>query len=62
MLDKRNLSFAVYHSRARLVNLSEEKIIWQGVCYLVENDPIARPSILDFEADNGTLFKQYLAK
>jgi len=55
-------SFAVYHSRARLVNLSEEKIIWQGVCYLVENDPIARPSILDFEADNGTLFKQYLAK
>jgi hypothetical protein len=55
-------SFAVYHSRARLVNLSEEKIIWQGVCYLVENDPIARPSILDFEADNGTLFKAYLAK
>jgi len=55
-------SFAVYHSRARLVNLSEEKIIWQGVCYLVENDPIARPSILDFEADNGALFKAYLAK
>ena len=55
-------SFAVYQSRARLVNLSEEKIIWQGVCHLVENDPIARPSILDFEADNGALFKAYLAK
>ena len=55
-------SLAVYKSRARLVNLSEEKIIWQGVCYLVENDPIARPSILDFEADNGILFKAYLAK
>lgn len=55
-------SFAVYQSRARLVNLSAEKIIWQGVCHLVENDPIARPSILDFEADNGALFKAYLAK
>lgn len=55
-------SFAVYHSRARLVNLSEEKIIWQGVCYLAENDPIARPSIHDLEADNGALFKAYLGK
>lgn len=55
-------SFAVYQSRARLVNLSEDKIIWQGVCHLAENDPIARPSIHDFEADNGTLFKQYLSK
>ena len=55
-------SFAVYHSRARLLNLSEEKIIWQGVCYLSENDPVGRPSIHDFEADNGALFKQYLAK
>jgi hypothetical protein len=55
-------SYAVYQSRARLVNLSEDKIIWQGVCHLVENDPIARPSIFDFDADNGALFKQYLTK
>lgn len=55
-------SLAVYKSRARLVNLSEEKIIWQGVCYLSENDPVGRPSIHDFEADNGALFKANLAK
>ena len=55
-------SFAVYHSRARLVNLSEAKIIWQGLCYLVESDPIRRPSTTDLTSDNWTLFKEYLAK
>ena len=55
-------SFAVYKSRARLVNLSEEKIIWQGVCYLSEHDPVGKPNILDFEADDGTLLKAYLTK
>jgi len=55
-------SLAVYQSRARLVNLSEEKIIWQGVCYLSENDPVGKPSIHDFEVDDGALFKAHLAK
>jgi hypothetical protein len=55
-------SYAVYQSRARLVNISEERIIWQGVCDLEEKDLIARPSINDLEADDAILLKEYLDK
>jgi hypothetical protein len=55
-------SYVVYQGRARLVDISGEKILWQGVCDLEEKDLTTRPSIHDFEADNGTLFKEYLAK
>lgn len=55
-------SYVLYQSRARLVDISGEKILWQGVCDLEEKDLTTRPSIHDFEADNGTLFKEYLGK
>jgi hypothetical protein len=58
----RDYSFVLYQGRARLVNISEEKIIWQGVCILEEKDPTAKPSTKDFEIDNGALLKNYLAK
>jgi hypothetical protein len=44
------------------VNISEERIIWQGVCDLEEKDLIARPSINDLEADDAILLKEYLDK
>ena len=58
----RDYSLIVYQGRVRLVNISEEKIIWQGVCILDVEDPAAKPSTMDFEIDNGALLKNYLAK
>ena len=55
-------AYVVYQGRARLVNIPEEKVLWQGVCDLHEEDTKGKPSTEDFEANNGTLLKDYLAR
>lgn len=51
-----------YQGRARLIRPSEKKVVWQGVCDLEEKDTDNMPHITEFEANNGALLKDNLAK
>lgn len=54
--------YVAYRGRARIIRVSEAKIIWQGVCDLEEKDNEHTPHITEFEANNGALLKDNLAK
>jgi hypothetical protein len=51
-----------YRGRARLIRVSEKKVVWQGVCDLEEKDNDNMPHITEFEANNGALLKANLDK
>lgn len=55
-------SSVFYHSRARLLSISDEKILWQGVCEREEKDTVLKPSQEEFEANKGALLKEYLTR
>ena len=54
--------YVAYRGRARIIRISENKIIWQGVCDLEEKDNDKMPHITEFEANNGALLKDNLTK
>lgn len=54
--------YVAYRGRARIIRVSEAKIIWQGVCDLEEKDNDKMPHITEFEENNGALLKDNLAK
>src|SRR5262245_14780476 len=54
--------YVSYQGRARLVQLPEEKVVWQGVCDFEERDDTTLRHITDFEANNGALLKEHLTK
>jgi hypothetical protein len=51
-----------YRGRARLVQLPEQKVIWQGVCDLEERDAENMRHRTEFEENNGALLKEVLIK
>lgn len=47
-----------YSARGRLVRLEEPKIIWQGTCEFIGQDPKTSPTMDELVANNGALLKQ----
>lgn len=47
-----------YSARGRLVRLEEPKIIWQGTCEVIGQDPKTSPTMDELVANNGALLKQ----
>lgn len=47
-----------YAARGRLVRLEEPKIIWQGTCEFIGQDPKTSPTMAELVANNGALLKQ----
>lgn len=47
-----------YSARGRLVRLDEPKIIWQGTCEIIGQDPKTSPTLEELVANNGALLKQ----
>lgn len=51
-----------YSVRARLIELRNSKLVWQGICNVFENEPKGeRPTLKELKADEGALIKAKLA-
>lgn len=54
--------YVLYQNRTRIIQLPEQKVLWQGVCDLQEKDAVKMPGIAEFEANNGALLKDNFSK
>ncbi|MEE9615238.1 MAG: hypothetical protein V3W31_09890 [Thermodesulfobacteriota bacterium] len=51
-----------YQARARLIRIEDSKIVWQGGCKVVGDDPTTSPTFEELQANGGKRLKEMLVE